>query len=251
MGNMVTTCAVTDCLRPPASDNPSCKACQAGMPPMTNPKSPHAAANAGGFVPRIEKSGKPIQDGKKEMGVAKDVKPSQTTGTAQQKPANTSSSSKMTPKEKAQAKKAVQMIFDTTWFNWVDGMPKMFEDLFKEYGNFVAVTVKPSTMVGLPQKHRGTINIRGKAPYAFIKDTLLRIEGPSAIMRMIETNPTYIEARGNVSAKDMMFALENDGATFDFTLDKVTNAGGNNDMSTYTYNTPSKADRKIPRWAIS
>lgn len=216
---------------------------------MTNPKSPHAAINAGGFVPRIVKSGKPIQDGKEELGVAKDVKPTQTTGTAQQKPANTSSSSKMTPKEKALAKKAVQMIFDTTWFNWVDGMPKMFEDLFKEYGNFVAVNVQPSTMVGVPQNHRGTINIRGKAPYAFIKDTLLRIEGPSAIMRMIETNPTYTEARGKVSPEDMMFALDNDGATFDFQLVVTSNVGGNNDMSIYTYNTPTK--REIPRWAIS
>ena len=249
MNNMVTTCAVKDCLRPPASDNPSCKACQAGMPPMKNPNSPHAAANAGGFVPRITQSGKPIQDGKKEMGVPKEVKPTQTAVTAQQKPANTTTNSPKVNIDKAVAKKAVQLIFDTTWFNW-DETPKIFEKIFKQYGNFVSVQVKPSTMVGLPQKHRGTINISGKASYAFIKDTLLRIEGPSAIMRMIETNPTYTEARGYVSAQDMMFALENDGATFDFTLDKVTNAGGNNDMSTYTYN-DGKMDREIPRWAIS
>ena len=102
-------------------------------------------------------------------------------------------------------------------------------------------------MVGLPQNHRGTINISGKAPYAFIKDTLLRIEGPSAIMRMLETNPTYTEARGKVSAQDMMFALENDGATFDFTLNYPQ---PNKDMSVYFYN-DGKTDRQIPRWAIS
>ena len=246
MNNMVTTCAVKDCLRPPASDNPSCKACQAGMPPMKNPNSPHAAANAGGFVPRITQSGKPIQDGKKEMGVAKEVKPTQTAGTAQQKPANTTTNSPKVNIDKAVAKKAVQMIFDTTWFNW-DETPKIFEKIFKQYGNFISVQVKPSTMVGLPKNHRGTINISGKAPYAFIKDTLLRIEGPSAIMRMLETNPTYTEARGKVSAQDMMFALENDGATFDFTLNY---AQPNKDMSVYSYN-DGKTDRGIPRWAIS
>ena len=246
MNNMVTTCAVKDCLRPPASDNPSCKACQAGMKPMTNPNSPHAAANAGGFVPRITQSGKPIQDGKKEMGVAKEVKPTQTAVTAQQKPANTTTNSPNVNIDKAVAKKAVQLIFDTTWFNW-DETPKIFEKIFEKYGNFVSVQVKPSTMVGLPQKHRGTINISGKAPYAFIKDTLLRIEGPSAIMRMLETNPTYTEARGKVSAQDMMFALENDGATFDFTLNYPQ---PNKDMSVYFYN-DGKTDRQIPRWAIS
>ena len=247
MNNMVTTCAVKDCLRPPASDNPSCKACQAGMPPMKNPNSPHAAANAGGFVPRITQSGKPIQDGKKEMGVAKEVKPTQTAGTAQQKPANTTTNSPKVNIDKAVAKKAVQMIFDTTWFNW-DETPKIFEKIFKAYGNFVSVQVKPSQMVGLPQNHRGTINISGKAPYAFIKDTLLRIEGPSAIMRMLETNPTYTEARGGVPAKDMMFALENDGATFDFSLDYENKT--DNDMSIYAYN-DGKTLRNIPRWAIS
>ena len=185
------------------------------------------------------------------MGVAKEVfnemvKPTQTAGTAQQKPANTTTNSPKVNIDKAVAKKAVQMIFDTTWFNW-DETPKIFEKIFKQYGNFISVQVKPSTMVGLPKNHRGTINISGKAPYAFIKDTLLRIEGPSAIMRMLETNPTYTEARGNVSAQDMMCALENDGATFDFTLNYPQ---PNKDMSVYFYN-DGKTDRGIPRWAIS
>lgn len=213
---------------------------------MTNPNSPHAAANAGGFVPRIEKSGKPIQDGKKEMGVAKDVKPTQLVGT-QQKPANNPTNSPKVNIDKAVAKKAVQLIFDTTWFNW-DETPKIFEKIFKQYGNFVSVQVKPSTMVGIPQSHRGTINISGKAPYAFIKDTLLRIEGPSAIMRMIETNPTYTEARGKVPAEHMMFALENDGKTFDFRLMETDKA--NPDMSYYDYS-DGITNRIIPRWAIS
>jgi len=216
------------------------------MKPMTKPNSPHAAANAGGFVPRIEKSGKPIQDGKKEMGVAKDVKPTQLVGT-QQKPANNPTNSPKVNIDKAVAKKAVQLIFDTTWFNW-DETPKIFEKIFKQYGNFVSVQVKPSTMVGIPQSHRGTINISGKAPYAFIKDTLLRIEGPSAIMRMIETNPTYTEARGKVPAEHMMFALENDGKTFDFRLMETDKA--NPDMSYYDYS-DGITNRIIPRWAIS
>ena len=178
---------------------------------------------------------------------AKDVKPTQTAVTAQQKPANTSTNSPNVNIDKAVAKKAVQLIFDTTWFNW-DETPKIFEKIFKKYGNFVSVQVKPSSMVGLPQSHRGTINISGKAPYAFIKDTLLRIEGPSAIMRMIETNPTYKEARGKVPAEHMMFALENDGKTFDFRL--IEENKENPDMSYYDYSDGIKY-RKIPRWAIS
>ena len=67
-------------------------------------------------------------------------------------------------------------------------------------------------------------------------------------MRMIETNPTYTEASGGVPAKDMMFALENDGATFDFSLDYENKT--DNDMSIYAYN-DGKTLRNIPRWAIS
>ena len=46
----------------------------------------------------------------------------------------------------------------------------------------------------------------------------------------------------------MMFALENDGATFDFIL--IFENKGDNDMSIYAYN-DGKKDREIPRWAIS
>ena len=42
---------------------------------MSNPKSPHAAANKGGWKPKIMRDGKPVQDGQEVMGVAKVVTP--------------------------------------------------------------------------------------------------------------------------------------------------------------------------------
>ena len=73
----------------------------------------------------------------------------------------------------------------------------------------------------------------------------------------VKSHPSFLPARATPIPNGLSLlailavSRADDPNTFDFTLDKVTNAGGNNDMSTYTYNTPSKADRKIPRWAIS
>ena len=67
---------------------------------------------------------------------------------------------------------------------------------------------------------------------------------------MLEMNPTYTEARGNVSAEDMMFAIENNGNTFDFDLTKENKT--DNDKSIYSYKDGTQGFRRnIPRWAIS
>ena len=251
---MVTTCAVKDCLRPPASDNLSCKPCQAGMKPMDNPKSPHAAANAGGFVPRIEKSGKPIQDGKEELGKAKIVSPQiavSSEGPGQQKPTNTKDKLKNIGIDPAIAKKSVQKLFDMGWFNW-NGIPAPFEKMFQKYGNFISANVKPSTMSGVPQKHRGTVNTQAKPSYVMLELVILGQEGFSSALKAIESNPIFIDGYKNaqgVSAIDMLEAVENNGETFDFTLDNTTS--GDPDFAVYYYFDDLGTKRMIPRWAIS
>ena len=252
---MVTTCAVKDCVRPPSSDNPSCKPCQAGLPPMDNPKSPHAAANAGGFIPRIEKSGKPIQDGKEELGKAKIVIPSYTVSSGnpgQQKPTNTKDKLKKMGIDPALAKKAVQNLFDMGWFNW-DGVPKVFEEMFKEYGNFISANVKPSTMSGVPQKHRGTVNTKALPSYVMLEEVIMKYEGKSAALRNLESSPAlqdgYKKAK-RVTAVDMIEAVENNGDTFDFTLENHL-PKTDTDFATYSYVDDTGTKRMIPRWAIS
>ena len=255
---MVTTCAVKDCLRPPASDNLSCKPCQAGMKPMDNPKSPHAAANAGGFIPRIEKSGKPIQDGKEELGKAKIVSPNTTAqpeNSGQQKATNKEDKLKNMGIDPIIAKKSVQRLFDMGWFNWDGDIPKVFEEMFKDYGNFISANVKPSTMSGVPQKHRGTINTQAKPSYVMLELVILGQEGFSSALKAIESNPIFIEGYKNakgVSAIDMLEAVENNGETFDFTLE--TNAiwpSTQQDNAVYSYFDDLGTKRMIPRWAIS
>lgn len=250
---MVTTCAVKDCLRPPASDNPSCKPCQAGLPPMNNPLSPHAAANAGGFIPRIEKSGKPIQDGKEELGKAKIVSPKERIRSiySPKKPTNTEDNLKKMGIDPAIVKKSVQKLFDMGWYNW-GGVPKVFEELFKGYGNFISASVKPSTMSGVPQKHRGIINTQAKPSYVMLELVILSQEGKRAALRNLESSPTlqdeYTSAKG-VTTLDMLEAVENNGNVYDFTLENTNSPQA--DYAVYSYVDDMGTKRMIPRWAIS
>ena len=241
---MVTTCAYPNCLRPPASNYPNatCAPCAKGLPPMTNPLSPHAAANAGGFVPRIEKSGKPIQDGEAVMGIPKVVSP-----TAQPKPAISQPNQPKLSIDKPTAKKAVQLIFNMEWANY-DGMPKLLEEMYSQFGNFIKVTTKPSNMVGLPKKHRGLINVRAIDAYVLLIDTILPMEGRRATMKTLETNPLFVESRGKISAEDMLYAIDNDGTPQDFSL-SIENKSKPDD-SVYSYQV-NNVVKMIPRWAIS
>lgn len=221
---------------------------------MNNPLSPHAAANAGGFIPRIEKSGKPIQDGKEELGKAKIVSPQivvSSSNPGQQKPTNTKDKLKKMGIDPALAKKSVQNLFDMGWFNW-DGVPKVFEEMFKEYGNFISATVKPSTMSGVPQKHRGIINTKAKPSYVMLELVILGQEGKRSAQKAIESNPIFIDgykkAKG-VTAVDMLEAVENNGDTFDFTLENTNSPS--TDFAVYSYVDDTGTKRMIPRWAIS
>tara|TARA_B110000459_G_C16523082_1_gene453466 strand:- start:515 stop:1189 length:675 start_codon:yes stop_codon:yes gene_type:complete len=224
------------------------------MKPMDNPLSPHAAANAGGFVPRIEKSGKPIQDGKEELGKAKIVSPQIAVGSgnpAQQKPTNTKDKLKKMGIDPAIVKKSVQELFDMGWYNW-GGVPKVFEELFKGYGNFISASVKPSTMSGVPQKHRGIINTQAKPSYVMLELVILSQEGKRAALRNLESSPAlqdeYTSAKG-VTSVDMLEAVENNGNGYDFTLENTNSP--KTDYAVYSYVDDMRTKRMIPRWAIS
>ena len=221
---------------------------------MNNPLSPHAAANAGGFIPRIEKSGKPIQDGKEELGKAKIISPQIVVSSGnpgQQKPTNTKDKLKKMGIDPALAKKAVQNLFDMGWFNW-DGVPKVFEEMFKEYGNFISANVKPSTMSGVPQKHRGTVNTKAKPAYVMLEEVIIKYEGFNAALRNLEKSPAllseYTSAK-DVTAADMLEAVENNGETFDFTLENTNSPSP--DYAVYSYVDDANYKRMFPRWAIS
>lgn len=241
---MVITCGTPNCLRPPASNipNATCAPCAKGLPILDNPKSPHTAANAGGFIPRIEKSGKPIQDGKEEMGIAKAVFP-----TAQPKPAISQPNQPKLSIDKQTAKKAVQLIFNMEWANY-DGMPKILEEMYSKFGNFIKVNTKPSNMVGLPQKHRGSINVRAIDAYVLLMDFILPTEGRRATMKTLETNPLYVQSRGKISVEDMLYAIDNDGTTQDFSLSIENKSKPDDSIYSYQVNNVVKM---IPRWAIS
>tara|TARA_R110002050_G_scaffold225923_1_gene361793 strand:+ start:350 stop:1015 length:666 start_codon:yes stop_codon:yes gene_type:complete len=221
------------------------------MKPMDNPLSPHAAANAGGFVPRIEKSGKPIQDGKEELGKAKIVSPQTTASPGKQKPTNTKDKLKNMGIDPAIAKNSVQKLFDMGWFNW-NGIPASFEKMFQKYGNFISANVKPSTMSGVPQKHRGIVNIKAKSAYVMLEEVIMKYEGKGAALRNLESSPAlqdgYAGAKG-VTAVDMLEAVENSGDTFDFTLENTNSP--QTDYAVYSYVDDTGTKRMIPRWAIS
>ncbi len=238
---MVTTCATPDCLRPPADGSYTCRPCDMGRKPMTNPQSPHAAANKGGWQPRIMKDGKPIQDGQEIKGVAKTVKmppPGSLTTKTPKSPTKKVKTSLSTQ----DSKKAVQQIFNTMWWGWKGGLPPSFPDLFKQFGNYIKSDVKPSSMVGTPDRHRSQINIRGDASYVLLMEVILPQERMSGVERKLTNSPIHIEKRGNVSVPDMMIAIENDGKTFDF--EKV-------DENTYKYEDANGKEHELPRWAIA
>jgi hypothetical protein len=81
---------------------------------------------------------------------------------------------------------------------------------------------------------------------------ILGQEGKRSAQRAIESNPIFIDGYKNatgVSAIDMLEAVENNGETFDFTLENTIS--GDPDFSVYSYVDDTGTKRMIPRWAIS
>ena len=237
---MVTTCATPTCLRPPADGMDMCKPCSVGGKPLTNPQSPHAAQHS--FSPRVMKDGKPIKDGSVQMGVPTVRVPKPGTGTATPKVTISPKNQIKTSLSTQDSKKAVQMIFNSRWWGWQDGLPSQFPDLFAQFGKYHKANVKTSSMVGTPDSHRSQINMSGNAAYVTIMELILPVEGMRSVEKKLR-NPIYAEARGAVSIPDMLVAIENDGKTY--TFEKV------GDGTIYKYEDDKGKEHQLPRWAIA
>jgi len=214
---------------------------------MTKADSPHAAANKGGWTPKIMKDGKPIQDGQEVKGIPKQVVKQNITGSGNIQVGGTVKQKTVTNKvktslSKQDSKKAVQMIFNSRWWGWKNGLPPQFPELFKQFGKYISSSVQPSKMVGNPQNHRSQINVRGEAPFVMLMEVILPQESMRGVERKLTMSPALIELRGNVSVPDMLVAIENDGQTFDF--EKV-------DEKTYKYEDANGRTHQLPRWAIA
>ena len=240
----MVTCATPTCLRSPADNDTQCIHCQRGMKPMTNPLSPQAALKLPGnnwITPKVlgPQTGMPLGD-KLGFPIILPKKPTviqkQTVGTKVIK----------TKEEiKILNKVAVEQIFNSYWYGWENGHPKLFYEIFSQYGNFIHFSVKTSNMVGTPDTHFSTINSSGHAQFAvFVMIHKDKLESNGSIQRQFSRNahPALSQILHGISPQDTFAILENNGKPYNFT--KV----GNGD--TYLYD-DNGIQRKLPKWAIA
>jgi len=240
----MVTCATPTCLRSPADNDTQCIHCQRGMKPMTNPLSPQAAGNKVklGFdypgilgpqtgMPLGDKLGFPIILPKKPTVISKQPVDTKVIKTKEE--------------IKILNKVAVEQIFNSYWYGWENGHPKLFDEIFSQYGNFIHFSVKTSNMVGTPDTHFSTINSSGHAQFAvFVMIHKDKLESNGSIQRQFSRNahPALSQILHGISPQDTFAILENNGKPYNFT--KV----GNGD--TYLYD-DNGIQRKLPKWAIA
>ena len=220
-------CDTPDCLRGVGRGDtffPLCLACGNGFPPMKNPKSPHAWNRQNGNPTPIILPKKPTVISKQPV----DTKVIKT-------------------KEEIKIlnKVAVEQIFNSYWYGWENGHPKLFDEIFSQYGNFIHFSVKTSNMVGTPDTHFSTINSSGHAQFAvFVMIHKDKLESNGSIQRQFSRNahPALSQILHGISPQDTFAILENNGKPYNFT--KV----GNGD--TYLYD-DNGIQRKLPKWAIA
>ena len=203
---------------------------------MTNPLSPQAAGNSPtpkvGFVLQEgDKLGFPIILPKKPTVIPKQPVDTKVIKTKEE--------------IKILNKVAVEQIFNSYWYGWENGHPKLFDEIFSQYGNFIHFSVKTSNMVGTPDTHFSTINSSGHAQFAiFVMIHKDKLESNGSIQRQFRNNahPAVSQILHGISPQDTFAILENNGKPYNFT--KV----GNGD--TYLYD-DNGIQRKLPKWAIA
>jgi len=207
---------------------------------MTNPKSRHAVGNSS--TPKVlgPQTGMPLGD---KLGFPI-IPPKKPTAIPKQ-PVDTKTKVIKTKEEiKILNRVAVEQIFKSYWYGWENGHPPFFDELFKDYGNFVHFSVKPSSMIGSPDTHLSTINSSGHKAFA-IYVTIHEVEGKATVMRKLqESSPSLASILFGIAQSDAMAILENNGKNYTFT--KMPK--GNGDVYTYDDNGYT---RLIPRWAIA
>jgi hypothetical protein len=237
---MAEKCDTPDCLRGVDAIGQLCLPCENGLPPMKNPKSPHAWNH---------------QNGTQKKPKLRIVPPTNiTTGikNPQKKPKlrivhDGQNKPKTDPIiDKTLQRKAVQLIFSAYWYGWKDGLPDEFEEIFKDYGTFATGREVASKMVGTPDKHTSHINMKGNPSFAFIVDFLYPAEGERRTFEHIERSPVIMEALGGVSAVDAIELIKSDKSNpmKPFTFTKKNE-------QTYTWIDDSNITREIPTWAIA
>ena len=229
---MVEKCDTPDCLRGVGVVGQLCLPCGNGLPPMKNPKSPHAWNNqigtpAKGVTTGFVKKEKKVNN--QPISVTKGGDKPKTDPII----------------DKTLQRKAVQLIFSAYWYGWKDGLPDGFEEIFKDYGTFVTGREVASKMVGTPAVHTSHINMKGNPSFVFIVDFLYPAEGERRTFEHIERSPTIMDALGGVSAVDAIELIKSDklNPMKPFTFYKK-------DENTYTWS-DNGVKREIPTWAIA
>lgn len=222
-------------MRGVATAGASCLPCEKLMPPMKNPKSPHAYTSVKPATGTAKAPIKPSKPEKKEKPSSKSKK---TTKKEDWKKGKTDIEINQMQKE------AVKVIFTSYWYGWPDGVPPAFTELFKPYGNFISIREKPSKMKGKPDTHKSTINAKGKKSFVLVVEAIYPMEGEASAFKAIQTSPIMLEALGDVSPTDAIEMVKNNGKPFLFTKSKM-------DGSEYTYMDDGGTKRIIPRWAIA
>ena len=241
---MAEKCATKECLRGVATAGTRCMPCEKLMPPMKNPKSPHAYTSSPPTTGTQKAKDKPS---KEELVVNKgDKKTPSLLGTKidKEKVKKNWKKGKTDIEINQMQKEAVKVIFTSYWYGWPDGVPPAFTELFKPYGNFISIREKPSKMKGKPDTHKSTINAKAKKSFVLVVEAIYPIEGTASAFKAIQTSPIMLEALGDVSPTDAIEMVKNNGKSFLFTKNKT-------DGSEYTYTDDGGTKRAIPRWAIA
>ena len=236
---MAEKCATNECLRVVSVAGGTCAKCEKGLPPMTNPKSPHAIGKSGTGTKYTD----PVRPVSKEP-----INPS-ISEIAPLSPANkTPSKAQVISVSEATAKDAVKLIFNTYWYGWNGGTPTGFESIFEKYGRFIPDRTVASKMVGAPDKHKSTINMKANPTFSLAYE-IFSNEGERAYMEFLSNNLT---------AEDLLTVgrtnpIMNDGDRINlpFNQDKefvFTKVG---DGEFYTYEDKRNKNRTLPRWAIA
>lgn len=264
---MVEKCDTPDCLRGVDNKGEVCPKCLKGLPPMKNPKSPHAytMGTSGG------KSGRklPKADIKPEkspsiLGVNIDKEKVKENGSKVTQNITGSGNVQVGGKTtvnptvkdyhvksytQAASKGAVKTIFNSYWYGWPNGTPKIFAEIFADYGEFISDRVAPSKMVGNPLNHKSTINASGHKAFIILAQQIFppphRMSDERAASQFIEGSQIAKEALGkDIPTTHAIEFLRNNGKAFTFNR-------GKSDGSLYTYTDKKGKTWKIPRWAIA
>lgn len=234
MAELYAQCSTPDCLRGVGLDGGQCKPCSMGMPPMKNPKSPHAWKKTG--TPSSSTTTSPTTG----TGTTGSDKPKVSVKTPEK--SKNVPTIRVKALSSAQEKSAVELIFKSFWYGWKNGVPDIFNEIFAKYGSFLSGRVQPSQMVGTPQKHYSSINSKGKKAFVLLQEVILPMEGESKAFKMIKTSPNILDQLGDVSPTDAIEFVKNHGKAYEFTK---------KNEETYTYEDDRGVKREIPTWAIA